>query len=239
MGEPAQKRIIRKLDLERFLSQIKPHPSPQASLEQYTVSEAVAAAMLFIAAYTHDDIVGKTVVDLGCGTGRLALAASYLGAQCVVGVDVDKVAIKTAFENSEKAGLKANAQWVVGDIGAITGRFDTVLQNPPFGVQRRAADRKFLEKALEVGNAVYSLHNHPQTDRQLIKRLKANRGSLVQVSPSPFVERFVEDHDGMVRAVYAMLMTIPHMFDFHTKAKHEIVIDLYIIRRKEFKPILA
>jgi putative methylase len=233
MGEPAQKRLIRKLDLERFLSQIKPHPSPQARLEQYTVSEAAAAAMLYIADYTHDDIIGKTVVDLGCGTGRLALAASYLGAQYVAGVDIDKAAIKTASENSEKAGLKANVQWVVGDISAITGRFDTVLQNPPFGVQRRTADRKFLEKALEVGNAIYSLHNHPETDKQLIKKLKANSGSLVQVPPSPFIKRFVEDHNGAVKAVYAMLMTIPRMFDFHTKTKHDFVIDLYLIKRND------
>jgi len=233
MGEPAQKRLIRKLDLELFLSQIKPHPSPQASLEQYTVSEAVAATMLYLAAYTHNDIIGKTVLDLGCGTGRLALAASFLGAQLVVGVDIDKAAIKIASENSEKAGLKANVQWIVGDINAISGRFDTVLQNPPFGVQKRAADRKFLEKALEVGRMVYSLHKHPRTAKQLIKKLKANTGSLLQVSPSPFIKKFVEDHNGMVEAVYAVLMTIPRMFDFHTKTKHDFVIDLYLIKRND------
>ena len=230
MGKTAQKRLIRKLDLERFLSRIEPHPSPQARLEQYTVSEAIAATVLYLAAYTNDDVIGKTVLDLGCGTGRLALAASYLGAQCVVGVDIDKIAINTASENSEKAGLKTNVSWVVGDISAITGSFDTVLQNPPFGVQRRAADRKFLEKALEVGNVVYSLHNHPHRDKQLIKRLKANPGSL-QVAPSPFIEKFVERHHAVVTAVYAMLMTIPRMFDFHTKTKHDFVIDLYLIKR--------
>jgi len=231
MGKTAQKRLIRKLDLERFLSQIEPHPSPQARLEQYTVSEAIAATVLYLAAYTNDDIIGKTVLDLGCGTGRLALAASYLGAQCVVGVDIDKMAIITASENSQKMGLKTNVSWVVGDIIAITSSFDTVLQNPPFGVQRRAADRKFLEKALEVGNAVYSLHNHPHRDKQLIKRLKANPGSLLQVAPSPFIKKFVESKHGVVKAVYAMLMTIPRMFDFHTKTKHDFVIDLYLIKR--------
>jgi putative methylase len=231
MGNPAPKRLIRKLDLELFLSRIEPHPSPQAGLEQYTVSEAIAATMLYIAAYTNDDIIGKTVLDLGCGTGRLALAASYLGAKCVVGVDIDKTAIKTAAENSEKAGFKTSVQWVVGDVTAITGSFDTVLQNPPFGVQRRAADRKFLEKALEVGNAVYSLHNHPNTDKQLMKSLKANPGSLLQVAPSPFIEKFVRSHGGVVKAVYAMLMTIPRMFDFHTKMKHDFVVDLYIIKK--------
>ena len=104
--------------------------------------------MLYIAAYTNDDIVGKTVLDLGCGTGRLALGAAFLGAEEVVGVDIDRSAIKTAVENSAKAGLADNVQWVIGDISAVVGQFDTVLQNPPFGVQTREADRAFLGKSL-------------------------------------------------------------------------------------------
>jgi putative methylase len=234
MGEYAQKRIIRKLDLELFLSKIAPQPSPQAHLEQYTISESIASTMLYIAAYANNDIIGKTALDLGCGTGRLALGASYLGAKNVVGVDVDKLAIKTAVENSFKTSLAENVQWIIGDISAIVGRFDTVLQNPPFGVQTPEADRAFLAKALEVGNSVYSLHNHPQTDKQLIKQLKASSGFL-QISPSPFLERFVAQHNGVVKAVYAMLMTIPRMFDFHTKLKHDFVVDLYVIERMSSK----
>jgi putative methylase len=230
MGEHAQKRIIRKLDLELFLSKIAPQPSPKAQLEQYTTSPSVASSMLYIATYADNNIIGKTVLDLGCGTGRLALGAFYLGADNVVGVDVDRLAIKTAVENSLKAGLACKVQWVIGDIGAIRGRFDTVLQNPPFGVQTREADRAFLVKALEVGNCVYSLHNHPETDNQLIKQLKASNGFL-QVSPSPFLEKLALQHNGVVKAVYAMLMSIPKMFDFHTKIKHEFVVDLYVIEK--------
>ncbi|MGZ3798142.1 MAG: METTL5 family protein [Pseudobdellovibrionaceae bacterium] len=229
MGEHTQKRIIRKLDLELFLSKIAPQPTPQVGLEQYTISESVASIILYIAAYTNNDIVGKTVMDLGCGTGRLAIGASYLGAKSVVGIDIDKLAIKTAAKNSLKTGLSENVQWVNGDIHSIKGNFDTVLQNPPFGVQTREADRPFLVKALEVGNSIYSLHNHPETDKRLIKQLKASSGFL-QVGPSPFLERFISQHNGAVKAVYAMLMTIPHMFDFHTKLKHEFVIDLYFIK---------
>ncbi len=231
MGKTAQKRLIRKRELELFLSKMGSQPSPNARLEQYTVSEAVAATMLYLAAYTNGDIIGKTVLDLGCGTGRLGLAASFLGAQSVVGIDIDKSAIQTASENLEKAGSKATVQWVIGDIDAITGSFDTVLQNPPFGVQKRAADRKFLEKALEVGNVVYSLHNHPIMDKKLIQRLKANPLGLLQIAPSPFIEKFVQRRHGVVKAVYAMLMTIPRMFDFHTKIKHEFVVDLYLIKK--------
>jgi putative methylase len=229
MGEHAQKRIIRKLDLERFLSEIVAQPSPQARLEQYTISEQVASAMLYIATYSNDDVVGKTVLDLGCGTGRLSLGAAFLGAQEVVGVDIDKRAIETAAENSRKVHMEERVQWVVGEINSVVGRFDTVLQNPPFGVQNREADRAFLVKALESGNSVYSLHNHPETDSQLIRQLKAS-GGFLQVQPSQFLERFISKHDGTVKAVYAMLMTIPRLFDFHTKLKHDFVVDLYVIQ---------
>ena len=234
MGEYAQKRIIRKLDLELFLSKIAPQPAPQAHLEQYTISPSIASNILYIAAYANSDINGKTVLDLGCGTGRLSIGASYLGAKTVLGIDIDRLAIKTAVKNSLQADQTEKVQWVIGEINSIVGRFDTVLQNPPFGVQTREADRAFLAKALEVGDSVYSLHNHPATNSHLIKQLKTSKGFL-EVSPSPFLEKFVSQHNGIVKCVYAMLMTIPKMFDFHTKLKHDFVVDLYIIKKKNAK----
>ena len=232
MGNAAQKRLIRKLELERFLSQIEPHPSPRASLEQYTVSESVAATMLYLSAYTYGDIMDKRVLDLGCGTGRLALGCAFLGAESVVGVDIDKLAVKLAAENSAKLGFKTKMDWIAGDVGAVAGKFDTVLQNPPFGVQKRGADRDFLKKALQVADAVYSLHNHPFTDEPLLRRLRANAG-LLQVEASPFIARFVDAYGGRIEAVYALLLVIPRMFDFHTKARSEIIIDLYVVKRKK------
>jgi putative methylase len=232
MGNPAQKRLARKLDLELFLSQIKPHPSPNAQLEQYTTSESAAATLLYLAAYTYGDIPDKRVLDLGCGTGRLALGSAFLGAESAVGVDIDRLAVKLAAETSAQLGFKTKVDWVAGDVNAVAGKFDTVLQNPPFGVQKRGADRVFLEKALQVADVVYSLHNHPFTDEPLVKRLRRNAG-LMQVEASPFIARFVEAHGGRIEAVYAVLMTIPRMFDFHTKARSEIIIDLYVIRRKK------
>jgi putative methylase len=230
MGEFTQKRLIRKLDLELFLAKVAPQPTPQAHLEQYTVSEQLSANMLYIAAYANNDIIGKSVLDLGCGTGRLALGAAFLGAESVAGIDIDKLAIKTAQENAEQAGLAVD--WVNGDLNAITGTFDTVVQNPPFGVQTREADRAFLVKALEVAGTVYSLHNHPEVDERLIKMLKSSQGFL-QVEPSPFLQRFIAKHGGIIKAVYALPMTIPKMFDFHKKAKHDFVIDLYVLQQQQ------
>ncbi|HVP26089.1 MAG TPA: METTL5 family protein [Candidatus Bathyarchaeia archaeon] len=213
-----QKRLVRKLDLERFLQQIEPHPSPKPSLEQYMTPTDVAAAMLYIAAYVNDDIVGKSVLDLGCGTGKLALGAAFLSAKQVVGVDVDKVAVEMAFENAVKTGLKRKVQWVAADVSVVHGKFDTVLQNPPFGVQKRNADRVFLEKALETGKVVYSLHKKTFLAKSRVDKT--------------FLENFIEGHGGEIQTVYPMVMSIPHMFSFHTKRKHEFAVDLYVIKRK-------
>ena len=78
MGEHAQKRLIRKLDLERFLSKVAPQPNPQVHLEQYTISEQIAANMLYIAAYANDDIVGKSVLDLGAEQAGLRWVHYFL-----------------------------------------------------------------------------------------------------------------------------------------------------------------
>jgi putative methylase len=227
-----QKRIVRKLELEMLLSQIAPHPSPKPSLEQYTIPADVAATMLHIAAYAYGDIFGKTVLDLGCGTGRLALGAAFLGAKQVVGVDIDRDAVKVASENSARTNLKEKVQWITGDIDAIHGNFDTVLQNPPFGVQRRGADRRFLEKALELAKVVYSLHKSSEKNRAFIKKLEANKSNAASIAPSSFLKEFIEERGGRIKAVYAMVMTIPHMFNFHTKRKHEFIAELYVIERR-------
>jgi putative methylase len=226
-----QKRITRKLDLEMLLSRVKPHPTPSPDLEQYTISVDVAATMLYIAAYGNDDIVGKKVLDLGCGTGRLALGAAFLGAGQVVGVDIDKTAVKMASDNSEATGLREKVQLVVADINAVREGFDTVLQNPPFGVQKRGADRKFLEKALEVGRVVYSLHKNVE-DSAAVARLKTEKASAVRASPSPFLEGLIEEHGGKIKDVRTMKMTIPRMFTFHTKRRHEFAVDLYVIEKR-------
>ena len=224
-----QKRIVRKLDLEMLLSSVEPHPEPKPDIEQYTIPVDAAARMLYVAAFADNNILGRSVLDLGCGTGRLALGAAFLGAKDVLGVDIDKTAIRVAVENSKRVGLKDDVDWLVCDVSAVRGEFDVVLENPPYGIQKPGADRKFLEKALKVGRTVYSLHKNPRADRNLYRKVKSCSTGMVAVSPSPFLERLVTKQGCEIKAVYAMIMTIPHMFSFHTKGKHEFIVDLYII----------
>jgi putative methylase len=226
-----QKRLVRRLELERLLSQVEAHPSPRPDLEQYTIPSDIAASILHLAAYVRDDIVGKRVMDLGCGTGRLAIGAAFLGAKETVGVDIDRVAVRKAFDNSRKTCLEDRVQWVVADIDAIRGEFDTVLQNPPFGVQRRGADREFLETALRVGKVIYSLHKRPSLGMATRGRSRPCKTGCASVAPSPFLVRFIEEHGGRIVAVYAMVMSVPRMFAFHTRRKHKFVVDLYVVER--------
>jgi ribosomal protein L11 methyltransferase len=51
------------------------------------------------------DLVGKTVVDFGCGSGILSLAALKLGAKKVIGIDIDPQALQASKANAERNGV--------------------------------------------------------------------------------------------------------------------------------------
>ncbi|MBU2978298.1 50S ribosomal protein L11 methyltransferase [Alteromonas sp. C1M14] len=52
------------------------------------------------------DLTGKTVVDFGCGSGILALAALKLGAKEVIGIDIDPQALQASMENARRNGVE-------------------------------------------------------------------------------------------------------------------------------------
>lgn len=51
------------------------------------------------------DLSGKTVIDFGCGSGILAIAAIKLGAEKVVGIDIDPQALVASKDNAERNGV--------------------------------------------------------------------------------------------------------------------------------------
>ncbi len=53
------------------------------------------------------DLAGKTVIDYGCGSGILAIAALLLGATSVICVDTDPQALKTTVENAKRNGISS------------------------------------------------------------------------------------------------------------------------------------
>jgi ribosomal protein L11 methyltransferase len=69
------------------------------------------------------------VLDLGTGSGILAIAAAKLGAQSVTAVDNDPVAVKTARENVIANGVQGIVNVARGSLGDIAGRYDLVVVN--------------------------------------------------------------------------------------------------------------
>lgn len=196
---------MKKNELERRLQKVAPHSRPRPDLEQYSTPASVAADMLFTA-YSFGDIAGREVVDLGCGSGILSIGAALLGASKVTGIDVDPAAVEDAIRNVEEAGVDVDIR--LEDIGEVDLRADTVIMNPPFGAQRRNADRPFLEAAVSIAPRVYSLHNARTVDF-LLKMVSA-----------------------MGREVFfqkSYKFEIPHMFEFHDKRKKEIEVALLCI----------
>lgn len=53
------------------------------------------------------DLTGKTVIDFGCGSGILAIAALKLGAKEVIGIDIDPQALEASLENAKRNQVEA------------------------------------------------------------------------------------------------------------------------------------
>ena len=73
---------------------------------------------------------GMDVLDVGCGSGILSVAALLLGAQSATGVDIDELAVKTAAENAEINGVACQFTSIAGSLTErISGKFHIVLAN--------------------------------------------------------------------------------------------------------------
>lgn len=73
----------------------------------------------------------STVLDIGCGSGILSIAALLLGAKRATGVDIDPLAVKTARENGLENGFSAPQYEVLcGNLATdVKGKFDVVVAN--------------------------------------------------------------------------------------------------------------
>jgi putative methylase len=198
---------LKRKDLEIALQRVKPFTAPNPTDEQYPTPASIAADVMFLA-YSQGDIAGLKVADLGCGTGMLGIAAALLGAREVVGLDKDQAALDLAKENARVMGVEVRL--CKGDVSEILENVDTVVMNPPFGSQKKHADLPFLEKAMEIAEVSYSLHNASTQD--FLLKLVTSAGRRGEV-----LKRYK--------------LEIPHTFAFHKKAKRDVEVLLLRIQK--------
>jgi len=74
------------------------------------------------------DLTGKRILDFGCGSGILAIAALRLGARSASAVDTDPQAVTATRDNARKNGIE-DTLFVTQDIAEITESFDIVVAN--------------------------------------------------------------------------------------------------------------
>ena len=74
----------------------------------------------------HEQLVGRSVLDVGCGSGILAIAAARLDATAVVAVDHDAQARRATRANARQNGVALD---VFDDLKKVRRQFDVVLAN--------------------------------------------------------------------------------------------------------------
>lgn len=201
-----------KRALEDRLRGLAGFSDPDISLEQYPTPTELAAHVVHLASL-QGDIEGRSVVDLGAGTGVLALAAALREPARVVGLERDPAALAVARENEHQVAPSIAVDWVLADAtrpplcptGPVTAIF-----NPPFGARtgNEGADRAFLRTAASLSEVSYSIHN---------------------AGSQSFVEAFAADNAGDVTHAFRAAFELDRLYDHHDADRREIDVEVFRI----------
>lgn len=126
--------------------------APSQSLAPYVPTpEDVVARMLILAGTTRDDIV----YDLGCGDGRIPIAAAKTFGARGVGIDIDPRRIQESRQNAAAAGVEHLVEFRLGDALAADVSPATVVTLYMLG-SGNAALRPLLTRQLRPGARIVS-----------------------------------------------------------------------------------
>jgi putative methylase len=206
LSAPEPDRAVRRSELVHRIEAVPPFSAPRPELEQL-VTPAEAAAALLDAATRIVGLEGTGVTDLGCGTGRLAIGAALLGAAPVVGVDIDPAALAVARAAARSAGVEV--EFVESDVATWEGAAEVVVMNPPFGAQRRHADRPFWDAGLRAARRSLFAFALAESRTFIARRAVARGARIIETQPVP----------------WTLARTLPH----HTHSRVPISVDLWAI----------
>ncbi len=198
--------------LSRTLSKLSVFEEPKLHLEQYPTVPDVAAELLWSAS-TRGLIKDKKVVDLGAGTGILGLGALLLGAEEVVFVEKDSDALELLKKNIaflEEDYVLPRYSLVLGDVSGVSGSFDLVIMNPPFGTKVKRVDSLFLEKAFSLSDNVISIH---------------------KLSTKQYVSNFFREHGFVLVDVFDFVFPLKKSLDHHVLKVKNVEVSGFIGRR--------
>ncbi|HLM69813.1 MAG TPA: methyltransferase [Thermoplasmata archaeon] len=197
---------MRRDELVRRIQSVPTPPRPAATLEQ-VVTPAEAAADLLASLDRRYGLEGRSVLDLGCGTGRLAIGASLLGAAPVVGVEVDATLLPVARAAARTAG--ATVEFRRSDVTDWDRPAEFVVMNPPFGAQTKHADRPFWDRAFSLA--------------------RRSVGAFASSASRTFIARLALDRSAHVIEVEPVPWNLPRTFPHHRADNVRLAVDRWVI----------
>ena len=200
---------MRRSELLRALARVPSFERPRADLEQLATPPE-AAAELLEAALARGDLEGRSVGDLGAGTGRLAIGAALLGAERVEAWEADPAALATGRAAAAELGVAID--WVLRPVEPPGPAVRTIVMNPPFGAQRARADRPFWEAAL--GGPAESVY------------------AFALAESRTFIERRRVAHAARLEDRRPIDWTLPATLRHHRKRAVPIAVDLWVLSRR-------
>jgi len=203
---------MRRSELVRRLATVPPPTAPRSELEQ-VVTPPEAAAELLEQALGAGDLEGRTVVDLGAGTGRLAIGAALLGARSVTAVELDPAAVAIARAGASRA--KTTIEFAVGDVADWRRPAELVVMNPPFGAQRAHADRPFWDTAFRLAERAVYAFALADSRTFIARRAVAARAHVLATRP--------------------IAWELPRTFPHHTRRRVALAVDLWAIRTEHVR----
>lgn len=132
------------------------HPHEQGFVHELIIEPKMSfgtghheTTRLMVKSMLKIDLTAKNVLDMGCGTGVLAILASKMKSATVLGIDIDEWACRNSIENAA-VNLCDNIYIEKGDVSAVSNRrFEVILANINRNVLLR--DMKLYHKVLQPG----------------------------------------------------------------------------------------
>lgn len=88
-----------------------------------------ATTRLMLRMMEEEDFKERLVLDVGTGTGVLAIASVKLGAEVALGIDIDEWSFDNAVENAVRNNVEEKVQIRQGTVDIVEGTFDVILAN--------------------------------------------------------------------------------------------------------------
>ncbi|MGZ4966040.1 MAG: 50S ribosomal protein L11 methyltransferase [Chthoniobacterales bacterium] len=138
-----------------------------------------AMSLRLLERVTRRPTSGWRMLDAGTGSGILALAGSRFGAQAVVAIDTDPLAISTALANAKRNGIDG-VKFICGDVAKrIHGRFDIIAANL-YSELLISVLPQFRKALFSDGQLILSGVMRNQ-ERTLLRALKANALAVTEI----------------------------------------------------------